>query len=799
MQGFGSRRDRSSRRAGMARAAWGRFMLRAVVGVFVVVLLPSPLAAQRPKQALPDPKAGYSWQDAARKAGLDATDIEQVAKQKVLVSQEAFKQVFTPYIRSELPLFVTSDSVLNAYHVLLEESILRLENANLRRLPEVLRTVWQGLPKAEKGLKGKPELVAAARTRSAVVIGTATRLLGGEDIKPEPKIAAWIDEEVKRVTAASGRDKAAWLGPPDPGFVALDYTRYKPRGFYTKSEALSRYFRAVSWLQSIPFRISKDEELLAILILGRSIDLHEAPDFDQRERIGRFFGTFERVFGMGDDGDIRRAAGLANMSLTFGQDANGQDADSIQRARNAIESMSSARPRDESLPQINDQLAFPPEDPTKSAEPSFRILAASRTPDAVLFGRTTDIRRFKPRMPTGIEVAAALGSQLARSCLAADPQGKALVAEIDGAKPLFAGRSLYAQYLDCVGALVDKPEPDAPRFMSTDAWQIKSCQTVLGGWAQLRHTWALQAKQNVMYMGGTLPPPGFVEPVPEFYSRLARLAEETHELLKEAGALAIDPQDIAADIRKGIPIMRRFRAAGEAAPGKGKDGEPEMPPLEDLSAMQKVMLLSVALAPDKPRASSQKEFEDSLRRLEKLAGQLEKEGLPASGKVAEVIRATEIDMDNLWREFARLCRRLESLAHKQLRGVAFSEEENRFVGILGERLAATMLYGGTSFLTPRDDAPRAIDVYANPNKPAYLEVAIGRPRAIYVLYPYQGAEILCRGAVMPYFEFPHDARLTDAEWIALLSSPKRPQLPQWASPIYSARGQGRPEVKGDEH
>jgi hypothetical protein len=68
-----------------------------------------------------------------------------------------------------------------------------------------------------------------------------------------------------------------------------------------------------------------------------------------------------------------------------------------------------------------------------------------------------------------------------------------------------------------------------------------------------------------------------------------------------------------------------------------------------------------------------------------------------------------------------------------------------------------------------------------------------------VLYPYQGAEILCRGAVMPYFEFPHDTRLTDAQWKGLLDSPKRPPLPRWANPIYSTRGQGRPELKGDEH
>jgi hypothetical protein len=48
----------------------------------------------------------------------------------------------------------------------------------------------------------------------------------------------------------------------------------------------------------------------------------------------------------------------------------------------------------------------------------------------------------------------------------------------------------------------------------------------------------------------------------------------------------------------------------------------------------------------------------------------------------------------------------------------------------------------------------------------------------------------------------HHSRLTDAEWITLLDLPKiagllapRPPLPPWATPIYSTRGQGRPELK----
>ena len=53
--------------------------------------------------------------------------------------------------------------------------------------------------------------------------------------------------------------------------------------------------------------------------------------------------------------------------------------------------------------------------------------------------------------------------------------------------------------------------------MRNEAWEIKSCNAVLSGWAQLRHTWALQARQSNYCLGGIRPPPGFVEPDPEFF------------------------------------------------------------------------------------------------------------------------------------------------------------------------------------------------------------------------------------------------------------------------------------------
>src|SRR5262249_44955428 len=105
--------------------------------------------------------------------------------------------------------------------------------------------------------------------------------------------------------------------------------------------------------------------------------------------------------------------------------------------------------------------------------------------------------------------------------------------------------------------------------------------------------------------------------------------------------------------------------------------------------------------------------------------------------------------------------------------------ENAFLKEYGKTLAGIMLYGGNSYIKPRDDAPRVVDVYSNPIDRKHLLVGIARPRALWLLYPVRGVDVLCRGAVLPYREFTHPERLTDDSWKALLGSARAPKSPAW--------------------
>lgn len=722
-----------------------------------------------------------TWRQAAEAAGLDAQAIEQLERDRFVISRREFKQIFDPYVESTLPVFITTDSLLAGYHVLLEESILRLEERIAGELPTILREMWERLERESTPRTERSAEVTRALLRARMVLGTAVQLLDQETPLTTGETQELINEEVARITAATEVMKPAWLGPPDPGFLAVDYSRYRVRGMYAGFEMLERYFRAVSWLQSIPFRISNDEEFRAILILAESARLDKG--FPSTEEFERVLATDTELVGIRENWDLRLACAVVyTPRMTWTKVRFDPFSVDLKIAR-AI--LANELPEQRNRPEINDQFALPPSDPAVFTEPSIRVMSAARTPDSVMFQRTTDSRRIARPMPDGLEVCSALGSRSARARLAGIEHG-VVNKLIDETAPFFQGESLYQEYLAALRTLLDGPEHDAPAFFSTAAWQSHNCQTTLAGWAQLRHTWALQAQSATGFFGGSSSPPGFIEPEPDFFLRMGELVERTSRILQNAKAFESNPFRIA----NRVDVIVRFCEEHEVEKlgfidlFKGKAGW--LPPYFNDVLFGLNATLSKRTPGDEPA--------ETMRKLRELRDKLSQGVLPDDPELVRSLTGYETDYADLWSNLARICYRLAALAQKQLRDVPFTDADRHFLRKYGQRIASVMLYRGNSYLDSHDDAPRIIDVFSDATTGRVLEVGIGRPRAIYVLYPDAGQDVLCRGAVSTYYEFPSQTRLTDEEWKSLLDSPDRPSEPEWVPPVVNS-----PPVPPEEH
>ncbi len=728
------------------------------------------------------------WVEDAKKCGLSPANIDLLNTKRILISDETYRQIFSAYLSGERPLFITSDSLLNAYHVLYEESILRLENVYAGRLPGILKLVLNNIHDTDRHLKGNPALVSAAKQRAMLTMGVALKLIDDTFQFDDTKLNTILSEEVERIIAAKAVYLPEWLAKPDTSFVALDYSRYKPRGFYLRSERLKRHFRAVSWLQSIPFRIGNDVEFLSALMLGSSVDRIQFEKYSENVDFENFFSAYSFAIGAGDNWDLMKAA--IHSQAVLQMDLAGND---LQEKRAWLEKIAEGYNEE---PMIDDQIKFAPDNPANGTQPQFRIISPYRTPSAILFQRTTDPQHFNRSYPTGLEVAASLGSTFARQNLG--ESGKEdLLKVIDSSMTYFECQrdkirhhfgsdcqSLYLQYLKVLKALLDKPEPDMPDFMKTKAWEAKNCNTALSGWAQLRHTWVLHAKQNTLSLFGRQIPVGFVEPEPEFFSRMADLVSTTRLFFNYVGAFNPDYGYVihALESLKGFLADLKDESNGQLIFSK----------LHKLSSDEMVSraLLSALLNISRTKAASGLEgnFREQMQWIDAVIEDIKKGAIDKHPDLIEVVKEEDIDLKELWEQFEIVSRRLEAIAHKQLRTADLNTDETAFIRSYGKIIATIMLYSGNSYNSPRDDSPRIVDICSDPQTGTYLHVGIARPRKLYVLYPWKGETVLCEGAVMPYIEFVAAERLTDDSWKERLDSGNMPLVPKWLSPVISEGG-----------
>ncbi len=145
-----------------------------------------------------------------------------------------------------------------------------------------------------------------------------------------------------------------------------------------------------------------------------------------------------------------------------------------------------------------------------------------------------------------------------------------------------------------------------------------------------------------------------------------------------------------------------------------------------------------------------------------------------------------------WSALRKMAYSTERLALRQGTGLPADAEDTQLAAFFYDILifATTGLGGGfmgASGAIPPDRAPQTVPIWNSPSTNATLHAAVGRPRRMWLLYPWQGQPVLCRSAVLTYHEFvePDGKRVTDAEWKARLDSENPPQPPDWLQPIDS--------------
>jgi hypothetical protein len=491
-----------------------------------------------------------------------ASDVEISTAQRQLLSQNGFvvlppepgqyREFYQIYEYGRYgfrPVFITTDSVYHVYHLIFDKMLRDLERDSfIATLNSLTSSMLNASYQQYTTLKGTP-LEEPAR-RNVAFFAVAAQLLGLPDAVPA-EVTDLVNAELALINGAGGPQVSPiWDRDDLPSDEKLieDYSQYIPRGHYTRSEELKKYFRTMMWYGRLTYRLRDEFETRRALLMTQT--LRTASAADGTPAMALWQNIYEpTVFIVGKADDLSFFEYGALMDSVFG--ANPDPASFADEARFAafMEAAKTLPP-----PQVNSMWVWIWED-TEQATKGFRFMGQRFTLDAYVFGqviwRKVGTQENPRGLPKGLDFMAAMGSDEAYTILKDmgenqyanyETQMAKVRTEISALGTDSWTQNLYWNWLYTFQPLLAPKDSRYPAFMQTQAWTRKELQTALGSWTELKHDTILYAKQVMAEMGGggpeQEPPHSFVEPNPEAYARLLALASMTRDGLAQRGLLS---------------------------------------------------------------------------------------------------------------------------------------------------------------------------------------------------------------------------------------------------------------------
>lgn len=437
----------------------------------------------------------------------------------------SYALAFHELYQSELPIYVSVDSVLHAVFLSHEQFIEQWEQRKVApALERVLFALVRALPQQ------RPLLPPEVAEDLAVYLDVARALLTGTNgTRGDTAVL------VKLATAAASLSQVTLFGRER----MIDFSQFLPRGHYVKNKRLEHFFRAAMWLSRLEFnllsRSSRSSEP------GAAPNPAETPReavaalalAELAEKAGVLDTIAEIEHGWGALSGVREDVPLSELyAIRKTLPDRLSVSNSFIALKAAIGDRFRRTARTHYMPQGSTDLPviatlLGPRVTSDTA--AMRLLTHSEVPEryelhagdlAVLLGHEHGKRLLAPDLARFSKLGAALES------------GRTVAqAKRPGANDLYSG------WFDMVAALSRPAAGTVPSFMQTDAFADLRLDEALVAYGELRHTYVLLAGQAYEEGGCTIPD-GWVDPALAVWEGLIAFADRA-----DAAFASLDPKD----------------------------------------------------------------------------------------------------------------------------------------------------------------------------------------------------------------------------------------------------------------
>ena len=507
------------------------------------------------------------------KKQMKMTDAElEIYKQNGFVSMDhgqrySFGSAYYAIYTRDLPVLITTDSILHAMHKSFDATLKNLETYYFYpEVEKVLKAMHNELEQLAQSEENK-QLMTNLKDVD-LYLTVARNLIQGAGAK-QGKMDRWSDVWNGKLIVTSKLEmdepsleilhkvRELKINTPVKAYGeerAVDFSQFRPRGHYTKSTLLKRYFRAMMWMgrADCGFNVLKPNGPSNIVVKDRrgvrnsvvmSKLLTNTKTFDRLEKIG---GIIDLLVGQADNVTQK-------LIKTSVEDLKLTKLNMIATDDNVINFQNHILASGKAEQKIRSQLVYKdPKNPGKATVPSISQLFGQRfiIDSFILSKLVYDSIEFKGQavkrmMPKGLDVMAALGNDMAGRMLEKDmktfPYAANLMTCQDYIKSLPEStwnETVYNHWLNIIRELDTNKnsEKHFPQVMKTENWRLKQMQTQMASWSQLRHDTILYAKQSYTVGFSCVYPKGYVEPYPEVYRKIGKLAEAMAACIENAKA-----------------------------------------------------------------------------------------------------------------------------------------------------------------------------------------------------------------------------------------------------------------------
>ena len=446
---------------------------------------------------------------------LNEEELEVLGKHGFVVSgrhgnhsyTESYYQIF---IRDR-PVFISLDSILHAwnqgYRSILEETEALFLAPLIEKMLEGMREQLSSIAD-----RVNPDLEASLHDAD-LYLTVAASLASGTTL---PSSIGQRDAQVESMMAMiSSLDLHEFPLFGRTNREIIDFSQFKPRGHYTKSPQLEKYFRSMMWLGRVDFRVAGPPKLASPRELGTALILREAltlsGQLESWTAADRILQTF---VGLPDSMTVPQLSALLESSeLDLGEVFPSLEELALLQAQIEASSLGVQA-------IISHGFYASPGNESFKLPRSFALFGQRFVMDSwalsnlVFKSISWNGQAVRRRLPSGLDVAFSVFGNAAAAPILADRirnvdgvpfrDGYPIQHHLGTLHDVFNeggiqgwGDNIYTSWIHTLKQWGQAHDDSIPEVFRTREWGKKTMSSQLASWTYLRHNTVLYAKQSV--------------------------------------------------------------------------------------------------------------------------------------------------------------------------------------------------------------------------------------------------------------------------------------------------------------